>query len=955
METLAPGARIVARDAEWLVKSTSRTPNGSVVIEVVGVSDFIKGRTARFVRELEEDVAVLDPKNTNLVSDNTPGYRNSLLFLEAHLRQTTPTDTNLYIGHEAAMDVLPYQLDPTLKALSMPRQRLLIADAVGLGKTLEAGILVAELMRRGRAKRILVVTTKSMLTQFQKEFWVRFTIPLVRLDSVGIQRIRSRIPTNHNPFHYYDKAIVSVDTLKQDREYRTYIEQAYWDVIVIDEAHNVARRGRGSSASLRSKLADRLASRSDSLIMLSATPHDGRAESFASLMNMLDPTAIANESNYTKEDIRDLYVRRFKKDVVAQLLKKFPERQVLAVEANASPQEEKAFEILDNLKLAGIDAKASTGKLFKTTLLKAMLSSPMACLETVCNRINRVEKTDDRRFSSDIDELKALAAALVTINDQNFSKYQKLLKLIITAEDGGFAWKGKDPKDRIVIFTERLETMRFLKENLKRDLKLTEEAIATLDGGMPDVDLMKIIEEFGNEKSQLRLLVATDVASEGINLHYFSHRLIHFDIPWSLMALQQRNGRVDRYGQERQPQIRYLLTRSSNEKVDEAERIVSVLVRKDDQAIKNIGDPSVFMGVFDADKEVEVTAAAIEAIEQGETAETFDARLQPGEQTEDEDNWFADLLSDDPEVSEEPQAQAAMQKMPSLFPDDYHYTLAALGAVNEETPLQLRSLEEELLIELTMPNELRSRFERLPREIQPASNQALRLSGDRNKVMRELEESRKSEERWPSIQYLWELHPVVDWLNDRGITLFGRHQAPVIVLPQLQTNEVIFVISGIIPNRRGQPLVNKWVSVVFQNQKFKHIEDFEKTLQLTGLGHEPIPNQMLPIDEKLLDLREIAVVEAHKKMLKARKNFEDSINVQLQEQLNRLNKLKGQHYQQLTLCYADGTPLKEEKKSKAERRIEQIFNDYWRWVEDSMTTEPAPYIKIIAVLQGAKV
>ncbi|MBD2337410.1 DEAD/DEAH box helicase [Calothrix sp. FACHB-156] len=955
METLAPGARIVARDAEWLVKSTSRTPNGSVVIEVVGVSDFIKGRTARFVKELEEDLEVLDPKNTNLVSDNTPGYRNSLLFLEAHLRQTAPTGTNLYIGHEAAMDVLPYQLDPTLKALSMPRQRLLIADAVGLGKTLEAGILVAELMRRGRAKRILVVTTKSMLTQFQKEFWVRFTIPLVRLDSVGIQRIRSRIPTNHNPFHYYDKAIVSVDTLKQDREYRTYIEQAYWDVIVIDEAHNVARRGRGSSASLRSKLADRLASRSDSLIMLSATPHDGRAESFASLMNMLDPTAIANESNYTKEDIRDLYVRRFKKDVVAQLLKKFPERQVLAVEANASPQEEKAFEILDNLKLAGIDAKASTGKLFKTTLLKAMLSSPMACLETVCNRINRVEKTDDRRFSADIDELKALAAALVTINEQNFSKYQKLLKLIITAEDGGFAWKGTDPKDRIVIFTERLKTMRFLKENLKRDLKLTEEEIATLDGGMPDVELMEIIEEFGSEKSPLRLVVATDVASEGINLHYFSHRLIHFDIPWSLMALQQRNGRVDRYGQERQPEIRYLLTRSSNEKVDEAERIVSVLVRKDEQAIKNIGDPSVFMGVFDADKEVEVTAAAIEAIEQGETAETFDARLQPGEQTEDEDNWFADLLSDDPEVSEEPQAQAAMQKMPSLFPDDYHYTLEALKAVNEENPLQLRSLEEELLIELTMPNELRSRFERLPREIQPASNQALRLSGDRNKVMRELEESRKSEERWPSIQYLWELHPVIDWLNDRGITLFGRHQAPVIVLPQLQTNEVIFVMSGIIPNRRGQPLVNKWVSVVFQNQKFKHIEDFEKTLQLTGLGQEPIPNQMLPIDEKLLNLREIAVVEAQKKMLEARKNFEDSINVQLQEQLNRLNKLKGQHYEQLTLRFADGTPLKEEKKSKAERRIEQIFNDYWRWVEDSMTTEPAPYIKIIAVLQGAKV
>ena len=955
METLAPGARIIARDAEWLVKSTSRTPHGSVVIEVVGVSDFIKGRAARFVRELEADIEVLDPKNTNLVSDNTPGYRNSLLFIEAHLRQTAPTDTHLYVGHEAAMDVLPYQLDPTIKALSMPRQRLLIADAVGLGKTLEAGILVSELMRRGRAKRILVITTKSMLTQFQKEFWVRFTIPLVRLDSVGIQRIRSRIPTNHNPFHYYDKAIVSVDTLKQDREYRTYIEQAYWDVIVIDEAHNVARRGRGNSASLRSKLADRLASRSDSLIMLSATPHDGRAESFASLMNMLDPTAIANESNYTKEDIRDLYVRRFKKDVVGQLLKKFPERQVLAVEANASKEEEKAFAILDDLKLAGIDAKAATGKLFKTTLLKAMLSSPMACLETVQNRIKRVEKTDDQRLDTDIAELKTLESALQDINDKNFSKYQKLLHLITRSEDNGFTWKGTDPKDRIVIFTERLETMRFLKENLQRDLKLKEEAIATLDGGMPDIDLMNVIEKFGNEKSPLRLIVATDVASEGINLHYFSHRLIHFDIPWSLMALQQRNGRVDRYGQEQQPQIRYLLTRSTNKRVDEAERIVSVLVRKDEQAIKNIGDPSVFMGVFDIDQEVEVTSAAIEAIEQGKTAESFDAQLQPNKKADDEDNWFAELFGDEPKVSEEPQAQAAMQKMPSLFPDDYHYTLSALGAVNEENPLQLHSLEEELLIELTMPEELRSRFQRLPREIQPASNQALRLSGDRSKVMRELEESRKSEEGWPSIQYLWQLHPIVDWLNDRGVTLFGRHQAPVIVLSQLIGNEIVFVMLGIIPNRRGQPLVNKWVSVVFQNQKFKHIENFEETLSRTELKQDSIPNQMLPIDEKLLNLREIAVKQAEKKMLEECKNFENLINVQLQEQLNRLDKLKLRHYEQLTLRFADGTPLKEEKKSKEERRIEKIFTDYWHWVEDSMTTEPAPYIKIIAVLQGAKV
>ncbi|MEO0968334.1 MAG: SNF2-related protein, partial [Cyanobacteria bacterium J06639_18] len=832
METLAPGARIVVRDAEWLIKSTSRTSDDLQVIEVVGVSDFIKGRAARFIRKLEEDLQVLDPENTALVTDKTPGYRDSLLFIEAHLRQTAPTNSNLYIGHKAAMDILPYQLDPAIKALSMPRQRLLIADAVGLGKTLETGILVAELMRRGRAKRILVVTTKSMLTQFQKEFWMRFTIPLVRLDSVGIGRIRSRIPTNHNPFQYYDKAIVSVDTLKQDREYRTYIEQAYWDVIVIDEAHNVARRKCSSKASLRSKLANRLATRSDTLIMLSATPHDGRAESFASLMNMLDPTAIANESDYTKKDIRDLYFRRFRKDVIGQLTKKLPERQVLAVEAHASVEEERAFEILDNLKLVEIDARVSAGKLFKTTLLKAMLSSPMACLETVHNRIKRISGKENRRFSGDLSELQELALVLDEIDARSFSKYQKLLKLISKSDNGGFSWKSTDPKDRLVIFTERLETMRFLKQNLQRDLKLKDKALATLDGSMSDVDLMTIIEEFGNEKSPLRILVATDVASEGINLHYLCHRLIHFDIPWSLMALQQRNGRIDRYGQECQPQIRYLLTRSDNKKVDEAERIIRILVEKDEQAIKNIGDPSVFMGVFDIDEEVLVTSQAIEAIDSGETAESFDTRLQPGVgdsrsttagDEDDSDDFFADLFAGEVEVSEEPQAEQKMQQMPSLFDDDFTYTLAALEVINQKNSLQLKIVEEESLIEFTLPKEMQRQFERLPKEILPASNEPLRLSGDKNQVMKEFEEARKSEESWSSLQYLWELHPVVGWLNDWSLTLFGRHQAPVITLDRLNVGEVVFVMLGVIPNRRGQPLINKWVSIVFQGRKFKQV------------------------------------------------------------------------------------------------------------------------------------
>ena len=353
----APGSRIVVRDAEWLIRRVDRTSTGGQALNVTGISELVKDKEAIFLTEIEKAIEILDPAETKLVKDKSSSYQASLLYMESLLRKTPPTDENLYVGHNAAMDSVPYQLDPAVQALKQPRQRILIADAVGLGKTLEAGILLSELIRRGKGKRILVLAVKSMLTQFQKEMWSRFTIPLTRLDSVGIQRIRSRIPTNHNPFYYYDKSIISIDTLKQDAEYRTYIENAYWDVIVIDEAHNVAQRGHGSS--LRAKLAKLLARRSDTLIMLSATPHDGKARSFASLMNMLDPTAIANPEDYGPEDIKGLYIRRFKKDIQDQVESAFKERQIHVAYCNASEAEEDAFDIFTDIKFTQIDKQRS--------------------------------------------------------------------------------------------------------------------------------------------------------------------------------------------------------------------------------------------------------------------------------------------------------------------------------------------------------------------------------------------------------------------------------------------------------------------------------------------------------------------------------------------------------------------------------------------------------------------
>ncbi|MGI0500300.1 hypothetical protein ACOKW7_32100 [Limnospira platensis CENA597] len=162
---IAPGARILCRDAEWLVKYVALSSDGDRIIEAVGVSEFLRGRRIRFLEELEKKdrkrgLQVLKPEETNLVIDETSGYVRSLLFVEANLKQTIPEDGRIYWGHKAAMDALNYQLIPATKALQMPRQRLLIADAVGFGKTLECGILVTELIGRRKGRRILVVTTK---------------------------------------------------------------------------------------------------------------------------------------------------------------------------------------------------------------------------------------------------------------------------------------------------------------------------------------------------------------------------------------------------------------------------------------------------------------------------------------------------------------------------------------------------------------------------------------------------------------------------------------------------------------------------------------------------------------------------------------------------------------------------------------------------------------------------
>jgi len=943
---IAPGARILVRDAEWLVRRVDRTSTGGKAVTAVGISEIVKNRESIFLTEIDRNIEVLDPVDTKLVHDTSHSYQASLLYMESLLRKTPPTDEALYVGHRAAMDVVPYQLQPALQALRQPRQRILIADAVGLGKTLEAGILLSELIRRGRGRRILVVAIKSMLTQFQKEMWCRFTIPLVRLDSTGIQRIRSHIPTNHNPFYYFDKVIISIDTLKQDTEYRTYLEKTWWDIIVIDEAQNVAQRGNGSS--MRAKLAKLLAKQSDTLIMLSATPHDGRARSFASLMNMLDPTAIANPDLYGPEDIQGLFIRRFKKDIKDQVETAFKERVIRKVRCQASAAEESAFSVFSEMQFTKLDQQRTAGMLFKTTLEKALFSSPAACLDTIGNRLRSLQSRNDPSFQKDIQSLEGLAEAVKRIDLQQLSKYGKLLEFIRDPAQG-FGWNGKKPDDRLVIFTERIETLKFLRENLMRDLGLNESQVVILHGTMSDTDQQAVVEDFGRDEAPVRLLIASDVASEGINLHYLSHRMIHFDIPWSLMVFQQRNGRIDRYGQERIPEIVYFITESVNKKIKGDMRIIDLLIQKDEEAVKNIGDPSAFMGVYDIDEEEKITASAIE---NGKSEKEFDEDLKAAQAAAFDPLEF---LMNTASSSTGAGWEDSQRSMPSLFRDDYSYFESALSFLSQSEPLQIEKYPAGRRLELTATPDLRHLFRAIPAEVWPEDSVFV-LSSDTDEIQKEIKRSRKEESAWPRVHYLWEMNPLMEWLNDRMASHFRRHEAPVVTLDgHLPDGQAVFLVSGLIPNRKGHPLIHRWFGLVFKGGVFQKVEEIESLISRTGLGKHAFANRCSDSTDSLKSLLPLAVEKAREYMSGKRRDFENVINKELQKHLDALEELKEKKYQYLQIRF-EGSGRAEkvalERKETEKREIEVLFDDYYKWIEDTMTTEDNPFLQVIAVIKG---
>src|SRR5487761_62788 len=339
--------------------------------------------------------------------------RRSRLWLESTLRKTAvPLDgAALTVCTDMLADPLPYQQTAVRKALDQSnlRTRILLADAVGLGKTLEIGMILSELIRRGRGDRILIVTPRHVLEQMQNEMWSRFAIPFVRLDTLGIQRVRQKLPATRNPFSYYKRVIISIDTLKS-RAYLDHLRRQTWDAVVIDESHNVT-----NVETLNNGLARGLAPKTDALILASATPHNGKADSFAELIRLLEPTAVQPNGELIEDEVRRLVIRRHRHspEVASVVGADWAERrQPQNWLVDASDAENAVARELTEVWLhpASGSSPHSGGAvwLFPWTLAKAFLSSPAALVKTIDERISRLRKEPNAAKQREIAALQDL-------------------------------------------------------------------------------------------------------------------------------------------------------------------------------------------------------------------------------------------------------------------------------------------------------------------------------------------------------------------------------------------------------------------------------------------------------------------------------------------------------------------------------------------------------------------
>jgi superfamily II DNA or RNA helicase len=592
---------------EILPSAPGMTPAGlgsSHLVKLSSVEDDGLGEELQVIWEIEPGTTVHE-RSTLPEPDSFDHPKRLQAFLDAVCwgAISQADDRALQSPFRSGIEIDDYQLDPVVRALSMPRVNLLIADDVGLGKTIEAGLVVQEMILRHRVRSVLIACPSSLQIQWQEEMRDKFGLEFRIIDSETISQLRRKRGIHVNPWSHFPRLITSIDFLKRERPLRTFREtlpagdqptypRAY-DMLIVDEAHNVAPSGRGKYAtdSMRTVVIRALTPHFEHKLFLSATPHNGYRESFASLLELLDNQRFSRIVP-DRTQLEAVMVRRMKSELKLRWdgSRRFAERIVKHLEVPYTDEERLAHRNLQQyselrLKNASSESERLAAEFVLKLLKKRLFSSPAAfgiTLEKHMNTIASPKSTanyardieaydddyaDDEEYEAQIGEamgsasqvlpsvsieeralLKELSAYAAKASLRPDSKAQALIKWLNQTLKPSGKWNG----ERVILFTEYRATQKWLYDLMAREGFAEEGRLEMIYGGMDKDDRERIKAAFQAHPSQsaVRILLATDAASEGVNLQKHCSRLIHIEIPWNPNRMEQRNGRVDRHGQK---------------------------------------------------------------------------------------------------------------------------------------------------------------------------------------------------------------------------------------------------------------------------------------------------------------------------------------------------------------------------------------------------------------------
>jgi ERCC4-related helicase len=535
----------------------------------------------------------------------------------------------------SGIEIEDYQLDPLVRAVQMPRVSLLIADDVGLGKTIEAGLVIQELIVRNRARTVLVVCPAGLQIHWRDQMRDKFGLEFRIVDRELMKHLRRTRGIHVNPWTHFPRLITSIDFVKRDRPMRLFREifpeeRTYprpFDILVVDEAHNVAPAGSAHYVqdSMRTQAIRTLAPQFEHKLFLTATPHNGYQESFSALLELLDRQRFARGVMPNRQQLEAVMVRRLKSDFVDEWDGKprFPQRRLRVIEVDYSDEEKQVHRWLKEYTALRQKNAESQQEHFATEfvlklLKKRLFSSPAAFATTLAKHEESLREVAQperrkshphmgilRRQIAQIDEDYADDEAYEVATQSAVDTATRLFHVPSPREqwllDQMRRWAEKATaqrdcktdalvekvreivkpdgvwsEERVILFTEYRATQKWLQEVLVTAGLGGQGRLMTFYGGMDrdEREAIKAAFQADPEVSPVRILLATDAASEGIDLQRHCHRLIHVEIPWNPNRLEQRNGRIDRHGQRHDPQIYHFVSQGYEKRGPDSHAVV---------------------------------------------------------------------------------------------------------------------------------------------------------------------------------------------------------------------------------------------------------------------------------------------------------------------------------------------------------------------------------------------